>query len=173
MARGKGGLVATTSHHAGILEVRYREPLESEDEFEMKPGFNNFDPVIKGDVIASNKNGDVRARESGMILMPLYQKLGEDRFFIVRSVARFWLWLSEVLRKLSVQSLVAYLPGVTADPNNRETLTINTHVARLFPLQVFHLLGFRRRKWIGEKLVVSRRRHDVDSPFIEQTSGGM
>ena len=164
-------LASTTPHHAGIMEVRHREPVRAQDEFEMRPGFKNFDPVIKGDVLASNKNGDVCAPESGLILMPLYQKLGEDGFFIVRSVARIWLWLSEVLRKLNVQGLVAYLPGVTADPNNRETLTINTHVARLFPLQVFHLLGFRRRKWVGEKLVVSRRRHDVDSPFIESSCG--
>ena len=164
-------LVATTPHHASILEVRYRESVKPEDGFEMKPGFNNFDPVIKGDIVASNKNGDVHAPESGMMLMPLYQKLGEDGYFIVRSVSRFWLWLSEVLRKLNVQGLVAYLPGVTADPNDRETVTINTQVARLFPLQLFHLLGFRRRKWVGKKLVVSRRRHDVESPFIDQTCG--
>jgi predicted deacylase len=164
-------LVSTTPHHAQMMEVRYREPVKPQDGFEMNPGFNNFDPVIKGDVVASNKNGNVYASESGMILMPLYQKLGEDGFFIVKSVSRFWLRLSEVLRRLNVQDLVAYLPGVTVDPNNRVTLTINTRIARLFPLQVFHLLGFRRRKWVGEMLVVSRRRHDVDSPFIEPSCG--
>ena len=106
-----------------------------------------------------------------MVLMPLYQRLGDDGFFIVRGVSRFWLWLSAFLRRLKVQEFVEYLPGVTADPHNRETLTINTHVARFFPLQVFHLLGFRRRKWVGDKLVVSRRRHDVESPFKEQSCG--
>src|ERR1043166_5958844 len=103
--------------------------------------------------------------------MPLYQRLGEDGFFIARAVKPFWLWLSEVLRRLKVQNLVEKLPGVTAEPNNRETLTVNTHVARFFPLQIFHLLGFRRLKWVGDKLVVSRRRHDVESPFLGNSCG--
>jgi predicted deacylase len=154
----------------GIMEVRYREAVAPQDMFEMKPGFKNFDPVIKGEVLASNKYGDILAPQSGMLLMPLYQKLGDDGFFIVRGVARFWLWLSEVLRRLKVQEFVPYLPGVAVDPRDRETLTINTHVARFFPLQVFHLLGFRRRKWVDKKLVVSRRRHDAESPFIENIS---
>lgn len=163
--------LAAAPQHRGIIEVRYREAIETDDDFEMKPGFQNFDPVIKGDVLATNRNGEVRSPQSGMILMPLYQKLGKDGFFIVRGVARFWLWLSEVLRRMRVQELVGYLPGVTADPSNRETLTINTHVARFFPLQVFHLLGFRRLKWLGDNLVVSRRRHDVESPFVENSCG--
>ena len=45
------------------------------------------------------------------------------------------------------------------------TLIVDTNIARLFPLQVFHLLGFRRRRWVGNKLVVSRRKHDTDAPF--------
>ena len=163
--------LAALPHHRGLMEVRYREAVKSAQGFEMNPGFKNFDPVIKGEIVATNFDGHVRAPESGMLLMPLYQKLGEDGFFIVRSIARFWLWLSEALRRLKVHELVEYLPGVTADPNNRETLTINTHVARFFPLQVFHLLGFRRRKWVGDKLVVSRRRHDVTSPFLENSCG--
>ncbi|MBV9240919.1 MAG: succinylglutamate desuccinylase/aspartoacylase family protein, partial [Acidobacteria bacterium] len=126
---------------AKIVEVRHREPVVPGEEFEMKPGYNNFDPVIKGDVVAGSKFGDIKTPESGMIVMPLYQKLGEDGFFIVRGVAKFWLWLSEVLRRMKIQDLVEYLPGVKADPHNRETLTINTHVARFFPLQIFHLLG--------------------------------
>jgi predicted deacylase len=163
-------LTAAPGHH-GVIEVRYREPVKADDEFKMRPHFKNFDPVAKGDVLARNRYGDIAAPETGMLLMPLYQKLGNDGFFIVRKISRYWLWLSEALRRLKIQELVQYLPGVAADPLNRETLTINTRVARFFPLQVFHLLGFRRRKWIDKKLVVSRRRHDVDSPFVAQSDG--
>jgi len=102
----------------------------------------------------------------GVILMPLYQKLGNDGFFIGRRIASFWLTVSAALRRLRVQKLMPLLPGVRRDPVDPETLVINTRVARLFPLQIFHLLGFRRRRWSGAKLIVSRRKHDTTSPFV-------
>ena len=100
-----------------------------------------------------------------MILMPLYQKLGEDGFFIGRAISPFWLKVSEVLRRLKIQDYVYLLPGVARDEHDYETLIIDTRVARVFPLQIFHLLGFRKRRWSGNKLIVSRRRHDTESPF--------
>jgi succinylglutamate desuccinylase len=133
--------------------------------FEMRPGYNNFDPIVKGQELGTDFRGPVRANESGVILMPLYQKLGEDGFFIGREISRFWLKVSEILRALNVQDYVRYLPGVTHDPVEPETLIVNTRVARLFPLQIFHLLGFRKRRWINSNLVVSRRKHDSESPF--------
>jgi len=148
-----------------IYEVRYRHAITPEDRFVMNPGFNNFDPIRAGQVLARDKNGDVKAVESGLILMPLYQRLGEDGFFIGRRVAPFWLWLSALLRGIGIQKIVDVLPGVSEDPDNPETLIVNTRVARWFPLQVFHLLGFRRRRWIKNKLIVSRRKHDTKSPF--------
>jgi len=148
-----------------IVEVRYREVLADHDGFEMNPGFHNFDPITRGQVLAKNIYGNIRATESGMILMPLYQRLGNDGFFIGREISRFWLWLSGMLRWIGVQKMIHILPGVKRDPDDHGTLIVDTNVARLFPLQVFHLLGFRRRRWIKNKLVVSRRRHDTDAPF--------
>jgi hypothetical protein len=46
-----------------------------------------------------------------------------------------------------------------------DTLEINTRVARLFPLQIFHLLGYRRLRWSGDRLVVTRRKFDTAGPF--------
>jgi hypothetical protein len=149
-----------------VVEVRYRHPVCADDDFEMEPGFHNFDQIAKGQVLAHDRNGPVRAPETGLLLMPLYQKLGEDGFFIGRRVAPFWLSLSAILRRAGVPAMVSFLPGVNEDPDDPATLVINTSVARLFPLQVFHLLGFRQKRWIGNRLVVSRRKHDVTSPFV-------
>ena len=157
--------LATGKLDSRIVEVRYREAVTADDAFKMNPGFNNFDSVTRGQIVANNRRGSVTAPEDGMILMPLYQKLGEDGFFIGRTVSPFWLRVSEVLRRLKIQDYVDWLPGVARDEHDRETLIINTHVARLFPLQIFHLLGFRKRRWSGNKLIVSRRRHDTTSPF--------
>ncbi len=150
-----------------VIEVRHREAIKESDEFVMNPGFNNFDAITKGQVLARNRFGPIRATETGLILMPLYQKLGEDGFFIGQEVAVFWLAVSAILRRAGVQRLMPLLPGVRRDQADPETLIVNTKTARLFPLQIFHLLGFRKLRWVRHELVVSRRRHDTDSPFSE------
>jgi predicted deacylase len=150
---------------ARVFEVRHRHAITAEDDFLMKTGFANFDPVKKGEHLGSDRNGEVSAVESGLLLMPLYQKLGEDGFFIGREISPFWLALSGLIRRIGVQKFVHWLPGVARDEHDPGTLIVNTSVARLFPLQVFHLLGFRRRRWAGKKLIVSRRRHDTTGPF--------
>ena len=159
--------LAAGKRRSRIIEIRHREAIKESDEFEMNPGFNNFDPITQGQVLARNRYGPIRATETGLILMPLYQKLGEDGFFIGREVAVFWLTVSALLRRLNVQKLMPLLPGVRRDTANPETLIVNTKTARLFPLQIFHLLGFRKLRWIHQELVVTRRRHDTNSPFNE------
>lgn len=157
-------LLSKTSGTA-VFEIVYRHAVSPEDDFEMNPGFNNFDRIQRGQVLAQDSRGAVRAPKSGLVLMPLYQKLGEDGFFIGHQVSPFWLWLSGVLRRLRIQNLVHILPGVKRNSVDPATLIINTNIARLFPLQIFHLLGYRRRRWINNKLIVSRRRHDTSGPF--------
>ena len=149
-----------------IVEIRHREAISADDDFVMKPGFKNFDPVRKSQILARNRYGPIKASESGMILMPLYQKKGEDGFFIGREVAPFWIWLSELLRRLKLADWMFILPGVKRHPVDRESLIVNTTVARFFPLQIFHLLGFRRRVWEKKFLIVSRRKFDTESPFV-------
>lgn len=65
------------------VKFLYRHPVTKEDYFEMKLGYRNFDKIKKGEVLAKDIKGDVTANQDGMILMPLYQKQGEDGFFIV------------------------------------------------------------------------------------------
>jgi succinylglutamate desuccinylase len=122
----------------GIFEVRHREAISETDDFCMEPGFRNFDPVRRGQILASNRDGVIRSPETGLIMMPLYQKQGEDGFFIVRRVARFWLGLSAVLRRLRLADSVRLLPGVNAVADHPEELRIDTRIARFFPLQIFH-----------------------------------
>ena len=164
LARHKANL-RKASGEPRIIEIRHREVVEPDDEFRMNPGFENFEPIIRGQNLAKNRRGTIEAVESGLIVMPLYQKQGADGFFIGREVAPFWLRLSAVLRTLKFSGLIRILPGVWRHPGDAESLIVNTRVARFFPLQIFHLLGFRKRRWLGDQLIVSRRRHDTQSPF--------
>ena len=49
-----------------------------------------------------------------------------------------------------------------------DILEIDTSIARFFPLQIFHLLGFRKLRWSEDRLVVSRRKFDRKGPFTAE-----
>jgi succinylglutamate desuccinylase len=149
------------SHHLhGFMEVRHRHPIVVEDEFRMEDGFTNFQNVESGQLLAHDRRGEIRAVESGRILLPLYQGLGSDGFFIAREVNAFWLRVSSGLRRLKLDRVLHWLPGVERHPEREATLIIHTELARWFALEVFHLLGYRKRRSEEGVLVVSRRRFD-------------
>lgn len=65
-------------------ELVYQHIIEPGDRFRMRPGFKNFQPVKKGEWLATDSEGKIHAQCDGYILMPLYQKQGNDGFFIIR-----------------------------------------------------------------------------------------
>jgi succinylglutamate desuccinylase len=71
-----------------VVELRYIHRLQPKDRFVMRPGYVNFQPIEKGEILAEDRHGVIRAKENGYILMPLYQQQGEDGFFVVREVPR-------------------------------------------------------------------------------------
>ncbi len=147
-----------------VLEIRYRHPLHPGDGFKMMPGYENFFPVKAGEVLANDHNGPIRAYYRSRIMLPLYQGKGEDGFFLAREVRRVWLSLSSLLRRMRADRLVPLLPGVRRHPHERGALLVDKRVARWLTIQVFHLLGFRKRREHGDLLVVSRRRFDLKPP---------
>lgn len=66
------------------FDLIHRHAVGPADEFVMRPGFVNFQPVKEGEPLADDVNGEVLCPATGRMLMPLYQKLGEDGFFLVR-----------------------------------------------------------------------------------------
>jgi predicted deacylase len=146
------------------IEVRYRHAIRPRDGFRMEPGFRTLQPVRAGELLARDARGEVRARWSGWILMPLYQGLGNDGFFLAREIQPFWLGLSAVLRRLRLGRLLPLLPGVSRHRDREEALVVDTRIVRWFPLDLFHLFGFRKLRWQGPVLVVSRRRYDSRRP---------
>ncbi len=77
-------LIAATNGLPPVLELRYRHPVSPDDDFQMLPGFRSFQPIVPGQVLARDRNGDVLSPEGGRLLLPLYQAEGEDGFFLVR-----------------------------------------------------------------------------------------
>ncbi len=85
-AKHKNLLKTLRNNIPPMVEFVYRHSIGPDDHFEMKLGYKNFQMVTKGEVLAKDKNGPVKCPEDGMILMPLYQKQGEDGFFVVQAV---------------------------------------------------------------------------------------
>jgi succinylglutamate desuccinylase len=156
-------LARDTKNAPRIVETRYRHAIQEGDQFVMEPGFSNFQPVTRGQLLARNRHGDIRARETGFILMPLYQSQGADGFFLVRAVKPFWLQVAFWLRRLRLERALPWLPGIRRYPTLPDTLLVNPCIARWFVIELFHLLGFRKQWVEGELLVVSRRPHDAFS----------
>jgi hypothetical protein len=144
----------------GIFEVLYRRAITPADEFQMRPGYRNFQTIKKGESLAHDREGEIQANRSGRIFMPLYQNSGEDGFFIVRRVPLWALKLSSVLRKINFERVLTWLPGVSRVPDQPHALKVNKKVARFLAVEIFHLLGYRRKKDDGKVMIFSRREID-------------
>jgi succinylglutamate desuccinylase len=66
---------------ADLISVHH---IKQEDSFEMRPGYRNFQPVVKGELLAHDRHGEIRSPTDALILMPLYQPQGSDGFFLVK-----------------------------------------------------------------------------------------
>lgn len=157
-------LSRTSPDQNKVFEIKYRYGIQEGEQFKMNPGFKNFQPIHKDEVLAGNKDGEITSHIKGRIFMPLYQAQGEDGYFLVKQVSGFWLSLSKLLRRFRFEAMLRILPGVKRHPQQSETLVVNQKVARLLATDLFHLLGFRRKKKVGNTLWFTRRKYDLRPP---------
>ncbi len=162
IARSRKLLDEATRGVPAVIEVRRRHAIHPDDDFRMQPGFTNFTRVEEGDLLAHDRHGEIRAKESGLVLLPLYQGKGNDGFFLAREISKFWLKVSYVLRHLRFSPLARLLPGVRRYPDRKGTLVVDKRIARFYPMEVLHLLGYRKLRERANVLIVSRRRFDLD-----------
>lgn len=79
-------LVDACGHLPHVTEVEHRHSVVPDDEFRMEPGFDNIERVQAGQLLARDRNGEIRAPRNCMLLMPLYQAQGDDGFFLGREL---------------------------------------------------------------------------------------
>jgi succinylglutamate desuccinylase len=123
----------------------------------MEPGFKNLDHARAEQLLARDRNGEIRAPRDGLVLLPLYQKQGEDGFFWGRAVSSARLKASEALRHLRLDRFLDLLPGVARDKAHPSRFFVDRTIARIYPLGVFHLLGYRRIRSEANLLTVERQ----------------
>ncbi|MDG1875458.1 MAG: succinylglutamate desuccinylase/aspartoacylase family protein [Mariniblastus sp.] len=141
----------------GFYEVVHKRTITNDDNFSMNPGYQNLTSIKKGEILAKDRNGQIQAPVGGRIFMPLYQSSGNDGFFVVRKIPAWAIVLSRLLRNLNFDTALTLLPGVSRHTDHPESLVINKKVARFLAKQIFHLLGYRRKKDNGDVMIFSRR----------------
>jgi succinylglutamate desuccinylase len=140
------------------VEIVYRHPITPADEFRMDPGFYNFQGIGRGQRLAIDRGGEVDSPSNGRILMPLYQGLGEDGFFVARDLGPARLQLSAALRKLKVDGLLSYLPGVEIAQTVGDEIRVGGVGNHPAVKEVLRMLGYRKDVSSQGELVVARRR---------------
>lgn len=135
----------TLDSNSNFYQISHRYQLEKEEDFTMKPGFVNFDTIQKSEVLATSNAEAVKASVGGKIFMPLYQKQGDDGFFIITKISMFWLKLSSSIRKLRLHHVLRMLPGVRKDKLNSNALFVNPKIAAFLTTKIFHLFGYRKK----------------------------
>ena len=147
-----------------VFESVYRYGIREDERFIMRPGYYNFKPVQKGEILAYSNGEPVMAPMTGRIFMPLYQDQGDDGFFIIHKISRFWLTISFFLRLTRPEKWVIWLPGINTCHDDPLAVRVNKKIAKWYPLKVLHLLGYRKVRDEGAYLLVSRRKFDLHAP---------
>lgn len=150
-------LAKNTIDTRNFYEIIYRHGLTEDDAFKMNPGFVNFQKVNKGMSLAVKNDKEITSHKNSRIFMPLYQDQGNDGYFLIKQIPRFFLRLSAVVRKWRLDKILPIFPGVKWASKKKHALYVNRHIARLFTKQIFHLLGYRSRE-LSEKKYYMRNR---------------
>jgi len=159
---------ASESDH-DFYEVFYRHELTASHTFQMNEGFWSFQPLPKGTVLGSEAGGPVTMQKKGILFMPLYQKQGEEGFFLIRKTPIWALKLSAKLRKWKTHELLTHLPGVRWTDSGQDKLLVNLTVARFLNRPIFHLLGYRSRQRDKTHLLISNREHKARNAEYKNT----
>ncbi|WP_246067806.1 succinylglutamate desuccinylase/aspartoacylase family protein [Changchengzhania lutea] len=140
-----------------VFEVIYLYRIKDKDTFKMYNGFKSFQSLKKDTKLAHNNNAEITAPYSGRMFMPLYQNKGAEGFFIIKPIKPYILKLSIALRRTKIDSLLAFLPGVSWVSKKDGILEVNLKIAKFFAKSIFHLLGYRNKRITPTHLRLNNR----------------
>ncbi len=146
-----------SGEYAKLYEVMDRHYISKGDVFEMQPGFKSFQTVRRGTYLASSNDKKIYTKRRTTLFMPLYQKQGEDGFFLIHKIPKIFLRLSVLLRNAKMDGMLTLLPGVEWEGPTKEALRVNLKVARFLTKPFFHLLGYRSKRKDKDYLVMKNR----------------
>jgi len=150
-------LKAASQNLSEFFEITYLHRIKDSDSFEILPSFKSFETIKRGELIAKHNNKEIVARSGGRIFMPLYQKKGNEGFFLIRKIPPFFLKLSIFLRAIKADRLFVIMPGISWQNKEKGVLKVNLKIAKYYAKSIFHLLGYRSKKVDKTYLFVTNR----------------
>ncbi len=139
-----------------VLEIRYRQTTTMRDGFKMKPGYQHYDKVRAGEVLAENENGPIKSPLDGRVLMPSYQNNTEQGFFIAKDIPPLFVQIYFILRRLDLGRWAHLLPGAERSPISDHVLRVQRWVPQRLS-NLIRLLGWRRMTADDDHVVLRRR----------------
>lgn len=146
-----------SSFKGQFFEIDYKHSIKKDEKFEMLEGFSNFQKINKKEALAISNGTTLFSPLNARIFMPLYQNQGEDGYFIVTHISKFWMLISRYMRKMQLHHLLRLLPGIQQSKENKYILVINPKTAKYLTNEIFHLFGYRRKISRNGKLYFSKR----------------
>ncbi|WP_397446578.1 succinylglutamate desuccinylase/aspartoacylase family protein [Polaribacter sp. R77954] len=140
-----------------FYKIDYKYTIKPTEDFKMVKGYQNFQEINKNELLAFSDGNEIKANFQGKIFMPLYQQKGNDGYFIISKISKFWLNASRVLRRLHFHNLLKLLPGVSSIKTKPYTLIVNPKTAQFLATDIFHLFGYRKKVIKNNKLHFIKR----------------
>ncbi len=140
-----------------IFEITYLYKIKVNENFKMHNGFKSFQSIKKRTTVATSNGNIIKTKQNGVMFMPLYQKQGAEGFFIIKPIPKFFLKLSNALRRIKTDSFLALLPGISWVSKPNGILQVNLKVAKFFAKSFFHLLGYRNKQITETHLRLNNR----------------
>ncbi|MBT8245883.1 succinylglutamate desuccinylase/aspartoacylase family protein [Winogradskyella sp.] len=150
-------LQKSAKNKTDIYEVIYKYHINENENFKMEHGFESFQPIKKGILLATSNQKPIYAPSSHELFMPLYQEKGNDGFFIIKRIPRFILEVSALVRKLKLDGLLTLLPGIKWHDKTNGILRANLRITRFMAKSIFHLLGYRNKQQDDTHLLLYNR----------------
>lgn len=144
-----------------FFHIVFKYTIQDNENFVMNKGYSNFKKIKKGTQLAFSNGISIESPRNGLIFMPLYQKQGNDGFFVIRKISWFWMGLSILLRRLNLHALVKLLPGIQEE--DTYTLKVDPKIVVFLGKQIFHLLGYRKKIKKGDFWFYTRRDRKLQS----------
>lgn len=150
-------LIKASKNVSSIFEVIYKYHIKPKEDFAMVEGFESFQNIKKGTLLAITDGIKIYSDYNAKLFMPLYQKSGNDGYFIIKSIPRFFLKLSEVLRKIKADSVLTLLPGISWHNKQAGVLKADLSITRFMAKSIFHLFGYRNKQMDKTHLLLYNR----------------
>lgn len=135
-----------------VYDFRQRVRI-SHESFAMQPEAAAFTRVrARRTVLATEDARPITAEADGLLFMPNRQRdrrVGDDGFFVVQRIGRFWLSVSVLLRRWEFlhKLLPLLLPGVRRRLGDPGAIIVAPEYAAVLRREILHLLGYRLIRW--------------------------